>query len=294
MNSSKKTKLALLTTIVILVICFIPAVQGKQPLPTIIRPIEDWIYAGNPFGAGPGFGDPDSMLIQRCLCFVTDPEVDYGGYIVETFRKDKSLLITIYISVWGMPMAIRDIMAIGSPEEWIFVGVMDFTYTATFILEKHIPGGDLLDWDFGDFVLDNKGVPRPLIVPFGHVRAGPRGPGADLPAWWILYYYQRVIGGHFVTLDFQSVGSGNYIQPGWNPPFQGGTGDPISTGEEGTVICHQQAFYSYDLDLNDPDVYQFTEWTTPDGVFKEGGILRQSPLLMPETWPSEYIILTPI
>ena len=299
MNKSKTKKLALLTTVILVisVFSFIPMVQAKQPS-TSIRPIEDWLdagFSGNPFGAGPGYLDPDSGLAQRCLKTVDDIDagVTYDGYIVETFRKDKSLQYTIYIDVWDMPMAIRDFTAIGTVDEWIFVGVMNFTYTTTFILEKHVRGGLLLDF-MGEFVLDNKGEFRPLIEPFWRVPAGPRGPGADLPEWWILYWYQHVISGHFVMLDFQSVGSGNYIAPGWNPPFQDPeAGEPDLLLEEGTVEVWQQAFYSYDLDLNDPEVYQGTEWLTPDGVFKEGGKLRQSPLLMPETWPLEYVTLTP-
>lgn len=284
MNSSKTKKLVLVATIVIIGFWFIPNVQGKQPS-TSIRPIEDWFF-GNPFGGSPGYADPDSMRAQRCLATV--PEADsYEGEIIETYRKDKSILLTVTLSVSGMPMALRDLTAVGTDEEWFFVGVMDFTFEAHLILEKHVPGGDLLDWDFGPLVTDNKGEPAPLIVPFGHLPSGPRNPGDFLPAWWLVYFYPTEIGGHYVYEDFVSEGFGNYIQPGWNPFTS--EEDPVLKSETANVECHQQVFISEDFDVNDPDVYQWTSWTVPYGVFKDGGILRQSPLLMPEKWPYEFI-----
>jgi len=289
MNKSKTKKLALLTTVVILVVCFVPVVQGKQPSIST-RPIEDW-FANNPFGGSVGYGDPDSMLGQICLGWVEYDAESYEGIIIESLRTDQSLHFSIHISVIGMPMTIRNFNAIGTPGEWIFVGVMDFTYTAEFILGKKIPGGPLLDNVYDEdgivFVPDNKGEPRPLIVQsYGEIDKGKREPGAELPVWWILYFYQHVVGGHFVEIEFISdTTSGNYIKPGWSPFLPG---DPVLLGA-GNVKVHQLAIYSYDLDLDDPDVFQYTEWVTPDGVFYEGGPLKKSPLLMPETWPVEFI-----
>ncbi|MFX0020140.1 MAG: hypothetical protein ACFFAK_18755 [Promethearchaeota archaeon] len=293
MNRIKTKKLALLTTVVVLTLCLLPTAQaygGSSCSCIKIRPIEDWLYAGNPFGSGPGFLDPDNMLIQRLLEFVFDAE-SYEGSIVEWLMKSGSLLYYLSIKVKGISIAIRDANAIGTPEEWIFVGEVDYTYRAMFVLEKEIPGGPLMDWDFGPPVPDEHGNPQPLIVPFAEIPEGERGQGADLPAWWVLYFYARELGGHFKWLHFKSYGSGYYIEPGWNPPFQGGTGDPISTGEEGTVEVNQMAFYSYGLPLDDPDVFQLTVWSVPEGVFYEGGPVVQSPLCMPETWPIEYVKL---
>ncbi|MFX0025628.1 MAG: hypothetical protein ACFE8M_04375 [Candidatus Hermodarchaeota archaeon] len=293
MNRIKTKKLVLLTTVVVLTLCFLPTAQayGGSGCSSIkIRPIEDWLYADNPFGSGPGFWDPDSNLIQRLLEFVFDAE-SYEGYIVEWMMKDGTLLYYLSIKVKGIAIAIRDATAIGTPEEWIFVGETDYTYSAMFILEKEIPGGPLMDWDFGPLVPDEHGNPQPLIVEFANIPEGEREQGADLPAWWVLYFYAHEVGGHFKWLHFKSYGSGYYIEPGWNPPFQGGTGDPISTGEEGTVEVNQMAFYSYGLPLDDPDVFQLTVWSVPEGVFYEGGPVVQSPLCMPEYWPREYVKL---
>jgi len=290
MNKSKTKKLALVTTVTILVICFLPTVQGKRPALNI-RPIDDWLY-NNPYGAGTGYLDPVSMLAQRCLGpgILGDPSIEYEGIISERLRVDQSLHITIHISVKGMPMAIRDFTALGESDEWIFYGVMDFTYTAEVILEKKIPGGPLMDW-MGDIVPDNKGELQPLIVPsYGEIAKGKREPGAELPVWWILYYYLHEVGGHFVMTDFISDASGHYIEPGWSPfpwsPFFGG--EPIPY-EAGNVEVHQLAYFGYDLDLEDPAVLQWTVWTAPEGVLYEGGPLKQSPLCMPETWPFEYV-----
>lgn len=286
MNKSKTKKLALLTTVVILVLCFIPAVQGTKTSNNSIniRPIEDWLYAGNPFGSGTGYLDPDSMLSQRCLAYVWEEGVTYEGYIVEKLMGDGSLHITVKIRVEGMPMAVRDWIA----EEWIFVGVMDFTYRGVIILEKEIPGGHLYDWDFGPLVPDEHGDPAPLIVSTDYIPENlpDRVPGADLAPWWVIYWYQHELGGHFEWLEFKSKGSGNFIEPGWNPfvPW-----DPVLTEEEGNVKCHQIAIYGYNLPENNPNVYQWTVWSVPEGVFAPGGPLVQSPLLMPEMWPAEYV-----
>ncbi|MFX0059127.1 MAG: hypothetical protein ACFE85_17075 [Candidatus Hodarchaeota archaeon] len=289
MNQIKVKKLVLVITVAVLSLCLIPVVYGKHPS-TSNRPIGDWLV-GNPFGSSPGFADPDNMIVQRSLVPVVAAN-SHVGEIIETCRADKSILLTIYLEVYGMPFALRDLTAIGTDEEWFFVGVMDYTFEMHIVLEKHVPGGLLLDWNFGDLVTDNKGNPAPLIEPFGRIPSGPRNPGDFLPAWWLLYFYPYVVGGYFVYEDWVSVGSGNYIEPGWNPPFQGGTTDPVSTGEEGNVDHHQQVIISYDLDVNDPDVYQLTSWTVPFGVFKDGGILRESPLLIPETWPYEDLIIS--
>lgn len=291
MNKSKTKKLAIVTSVAILVVCSIVAVQvagtsGSPGFPEnsiSIRPIEHWLE-NNPYGAGTGYLDPDSMLSQRCLGpgLMYDEDVKYEGLITERVMPDGSLHITIHLKVEGMHMAIRDWIA----EEWIFVGVMDFTYISEIILEKHIPGGPLMDWDFGDLVPDNKGELRPLIVPsYGEIPQGKREPGAELPVWWILYYYLHEVGGHYVMLDFISDASGHYIEPGWNP-FSGDA--PVLLGER-NVKVHQLAIYSDNLDLEDPDVYQWTVWVVPEGVFYEGGPLKQSPLIMPETWPFEYV-----
>jgi hypothetical protein len=283
MNRSRTKQLALFTTAVLLIVCFVPSVQGWAGYSCRInvRPIEDWLEAGNPFGSGPGFLDPDSMLSQRLLSDVYGAE-SYRGFIIETLMGDGSLLYYLYIEVKNVPVAIRD-WNIG---EWIFVGYVDYTYRAVFILDKEIPGGDLLDWDFGDLVPDENGDLQPLIVPFAHIPEGQpdREMGADLPAWWILYWYQHEVGGHFVYLHFKSDGSGNFIEAGWNP----GPDPPVMLGE-GNVEVNQQAFYSDHFDVNDPDVYQFTSWSVPEGVLIEGGPVVQSPLLMPETWPLEYV-----
>lgn len=288
MNRTNLKKILLLVTVGITVLSVIPIVYAKQPS-TSIRPIEDW-FLGNPFGASPGYADPERLIVQRCLATV--PEVEYYGEIIETFRKDKSILLTIYLEVYGMPFALRNISqaALGTDEEWFFVGEMDYTWEATIVLEKHVPGGVMYDWDFGDFVTDNKGNPAPLIVPLGHISSGPRNPGDFLPAWWLLYFYPYLIGGHYVYEDWISVGSGNYIElNGWSP-FEGG--DLILLTETADVNHRQQVFISDDLDVNDDDVYQWSSWTLPYGVFKDGGKLRESPLLMPETWPFEDCIIS--
>ncbi|MFW9948169.1 MAG: hypothetical protein ACFFDX_15195 [Candidatus Odinarchaeota archaeon] len=296
MNRIKTKKIALLTTVALLILCFLPTTQAYSGSSCCIktRPIEDWLYAGNPFGSGPGFADPNTLIIQRLLESVFDAD-SYKGSIVEWMMKDGTLLYYLCIEVKGIAIAIRDIPAIGTPEEWIFVGETDYTYRAMFILEKEIPGGLLMDWDFGPPVPDEHGNPQPLIAPFGYIPEDlpDREPGADLPVWWILYYYAHEIGGHFKWLHFKSYGSGYYIEPGWNPPFQGGTGDPISTGEEGKVVVNQMAFYSnyYASRLGEPHYYQSTVWSVPEGVFYEGGPVEQSPLCMPEYWPLEDVIL---
>ena len=64
--------------------------------------------------------------------------------------SDGSLLYYLNIKVEGIPVAVRDWIA----EEWIFIGEVDYTYRAIFILDKEIPGGPLLDWDFGPLVPD--------------------------------------------------------------------------------------------------------------------------------------------
>jgi hypothetical protein len=289
MKRTNLKKILLLATVGIVVLSVIPVVYAKQPS-TSMRPIEDW-FLGNPFGASPGYADPERMIAQRSLATVYGA-ASYNGDITETFIKDKSILLTIDLEVYGMPFALRNLTAIGTDAEWFFVGEMDYTFEAHLVLEKHVPGGVMYDWDFGDFVTDNKGNPAPLIVAQGRIPSGPRNPGDFLPAWWLLYFYPYLVGGHFLYEDWESVGSGNYIEPGWNPPFQGGTTDPVSTGEEANVNHHQQAFFNWDFDVNDPDVYQWSSWTLPYGVFKDGGVLRYSPLLMPETWPYEDCIIS--
>jgi hypothetical protein len=287
MNRTNFKKILLLVTVGITVLTLIPVAYGKQPSSST-RPIEDWLI-GNPFGTGPGWVDPNTMLSQRYLGTVDDAD-GYDGYVIETMRKDKSILLTVSLNVYGMPFALRNLTArVLNPEyEWFFVGVMDYTFEAYIVLEKHVPGGDLLDWDYGPLVTDNKGNPAPLIVPFGHIPSGPRRPGDFLPAWWLLYWYYDVVGGHFGYENWISVGSGNYIAPGWYP----GSGDPLFLPETADVNHHQQVITSWDLDVNDDDVYQWTQWSVPSGVFKDGGKLRQSPLLIPETWPYEDLIIS--
>jgi len=284
MNRTNLKKICLVATLGIMVLSVIPVVFAKQPS-TSIRPIEDWLF-GNPFGASPGFADPERMIAQRSLA----PVSNYDGEVIETLRKDKSILLTIYLEVYDMPFALRNLTAIGTDEEWFFVGVMDYTWEATIVLEKHVPGGVMYDWDFGDLVTDNKGNPAPLIVPQGRIPSGPRNPGDFIPVWWLLYFYPYLVGGHYVYEDWISEGSGNYIALGWNPFFS--EDPPILLPETANVNHHQQAIFSDDLDVNDPDVYQWTSWTVPYGVFKDGGILRESPLLMPETWPYEDCIIS--
>ncbi|MFX1496184.1 MAG: hypothetical protein ACFFBH_01525 [Promethearchaeota archaeon] len=284
MNSSKTRKLALVVIVVTLVFCFIPVVQGTKTSnkSITILPIEDWLM-GNPLGAGPGYLDPDSMLSQRCLGTVADAE-SYEGYVVEKILNDGSRHYTVNIEVKGVPMAVLDWIA----GEWIFVGMMDFRYTAKFILEEEIPGGEILDWDYGDFVLDENGNPAPLIVPImPTVPAGNRNmDGWYLPSWWILYFYQYEIGGYFEWMEFKSQASGNFIEPGWYPSPTGPS--PVLL-EEGNVMVHQIAIYGYNLPLNNPNVNQYTSWSVPEGVLYDGGPLVQSPLLMPEMWPVEYV-----
>jgi hypothetical protein len=277
MNRTNLKKVLLLTTLGIAVLSLIPAVQATQPSISI-RPIEDWLK-GNPFGGGPGYYDPARDLSQRCFMKLTNPEFEgsYTGEIVEVLRNDKSLYITVFLSVEGMPMGIFD----WSEDTWIFFGEMNFTYTAAIILEKKVPGGYFVDnvWDDENnlvFVPDNKGELQPLVAPWLYIEKEMRKPGAPIPSWWILYWYQRVVGAYFVMSDFQSSASGNYV----------------NNGEPGNVECHQMALYSDKFDVDDPDVYQWTEWTTRYGVFYEGGPLKKSPLLMPEMWPYEDIILS--
>jgi hypothetical protein len=294
MNRIKTKKLALLTTAVVLIMCLLPTAQAYSGSSISMRPIEDWLYAGNPFGSGPGFADPDSMLIQRLLEFVFDAD-SYKGSILEWRMKDGTLLYYLSIEVKGIAIAIRDILAIGTPEEWIFVGETDYTYKALFILKKEIPGGPLMDWDFETIVPDEDGTPQPLIAPFAYIPEDlpDREPGCQLPAWWILYWYEQEIGGYFEWLHFKSYGSGHYIEPGWNPPFQGGSGDPISTGVEGKVEVNMMAYFSdyYASRLDEPHYWQSTVWSVPEGVFYEGGPVEQSPLCTAEYWPREYVKL---
>ena len=89
--------------------------------------------------------------------------------------------------------------------------------------------------------------------------------------------------------EFKSKASGNFIAPGWYPSP---TGPPPVLLEEGNVKVHQIAIYGYNLPLNNPGVYQFTSWSVPEGVLYDGGPLVQSPLLMPEMWPVEYVKLS--
>ena len=215
------------------------------------------------------------MIAQRSLATVFEAD-SYDGYIIESLQKDKSILLTVYLEVHSMPFALRDLYT----GEWFFEGVMDYTYEAHFVLEKHIPGGEMLDWDYGDLVTDNKGQPAPLIVSSGKIPSGPRVLGDFLPVWWLLYFYPYLIGGHYVYEDWISEGAGYYYD------------DPEQIMY--SVNHHQQAFVSDDLDVNDPDVYQWPSWSVPYGVFKDGGIIRQSPLLMPETWPYEDCIISPM
>jgi hypothetical protein len=292
MIKSKTKKLTLVTTVAILVVCSIVAVQvaAKSGTPGFpeksisIRPIEDWLE-NNMYGAGTGYLDPESMLSQRCLGpgLMYDEDVTYEGLITERVMPDHSLHLTIFLKVEGLSMAIRDWIA----EEWIFVGVMDFTYTAEIILEKQIPGGPAMDWDYGDFVTDSEGNPAALIETLFEIPKEKRGPGAELPVWWILYFYQHEVGGHYVMNDFISDASGNFIEPGWNPFSP----DPpiLIPGAEGNVKVHQLAVYSDNFVLSDPGVFQWPSWAVSEGVFYDGGPLVQSPLLMPEMWPFEYV-----
>ncbi|MFW9854461.1 MAG: hypothetical protein ACFFFG_05345 [Candidatus Thorarchaeota archaeon] len=233
-NMSKLSrKLAVGVILGFMIFGFIPVVQGVQT--ERIRPLDDWIYgndpatwdstdywsthtnrrwddwikgdtmAGNPFGGWGALSDGESNLFISFDWIALNDEIEYDGFVLERAMPDGSLRIGVNLNVKNMYIEVyRFAEDWNWPrffyiEELVLVGTMDYQFQTEFILDKDIPGG---------------------YFPWGQfVAPGVREPGAELPPLWMTYYFGRIIGARFLSFQFNGIGSGDLVYPGWLPPL---------------------------------------------------------------------------
>jgi len=144
MNKSKTKKLALLTTVILVisVFSFIPTVQAK----TSERPIMDWLQSPPffpPFGNAHSLGwiDDTGLFMwphfdyPRNIWAAEHPIWDclsYNGYVLERELTNNMIMITIYLKVDGVPFH----MTYGDPVgPLIFEGMMHYTFRWNMIID---------------------------------------------------------------------------------------------------------------------------------------------------------------
>ena len=192
MNKSKTKKLVLLTTVAILVLCFIPAVQAAKS--SYKRPLLDWSVNNRSLG---GWGS-DTKIVYPDLWIGGVEEYEYSGHIIQKILKDGSFLLTVNLVVKDIWVEIYD-----SEMVLLLVGRANLNYQFVAILDDYIPGGTK-HYMFMD---------PPQHVP---VAAGPRGFWDELPWWLDMNFYGGIMGtqvlmGHVVMAgEGECTGEGGY------------------------------------------------------------------------------------
>ena len=140
----KKTKIILLATLGICLLSFMPAVVGKAD----VRPIEAFTDTNDYVAA---WLEPESNLIIFPHGFyVTPPGLEtiadciHSGSVLERELKNGDILYKVNLHVKGAMMLVGY-----AGDRMIFVGEMDYYFTATIIVYEGELGGDLpnLVWD---------------------------------------------------------------------------------------------------------------------------------------------------
>ncbi len=133
----KKTKIVLIATLGICLLSFMPAVVGKADS----RPISDFTDTNDLTGVA-AWLDPESNLIIFPHGFLVTPpgtenitNCEHHGSVLERDLKDGRILYKINLHVKGAMMLIAYYQ-----DRMIFVGEMDYSFTATVIVEGEFGG----------------------------------------------------------------------------------------------------------------------------------------------------------
>ncbi|MFX1484585.1 MAG: hypothetical protein ACFFCP_15515 [Promethearchaeota archaeon] len=218
-------------------------IYAAMPMPSVqaakterIRPIEDWIYSnnpsnfdptdhfsthtratwddwiradtwsGNPFGSWKGFFDPANLKAVTLDWLAFNEMVDYDGFVLETDMPDGSLEISINLVVKGLYFEVYNIAedwrypTLIYAEDLVLFGKMNYQFRLAFTLQRKIPGGYIPYIDLS-------------------IEPGVREPGAELPPLYLIYYWGAIIGARYESFEFNGVGSGDFVEPGWYPPL---------------------------------------------------------------------------
>lgn len=218
MNKSKTKKLALLTTVAILLLCFIPAVQAK----TTKRSIDNWVVPeifADPYGINPhslGWANEADLAIwpHNFPLWLPDPFVpiwdctSYDGYVLEREVKGNKLAVTVYLKVTGVPFTLTRWIEFDPPPNDppfgyqlpIFTGMMHYIFKVNFILDLD------MYWDEFAFFNDWYG-----FYPEGYEFE-------SIPYMPLVFYaYGWVSSCEFGSIHFNGAGTGEFIESydGW-------------------------------------------------------------------------------
>jgi hypothetical protein len=196
-----------------------------------LRHIDDWM-ANNPFGSSPGWGGHDYEDTWYIVYLADDYEWNwhdftYTGCLLEEVRPDGSLKFTVILRASNVYIEVyNSAYPVGGREDLIGIGTMDFLWIHTFILDPVIPGGDT--W-------------------WGYVEPGVRGPGCEIPFFFIYAFFPEVIGGRELKGDFEGYGSIDLMEPGsyWYPDPGYLDPLPVPTGETANVYVHQESYIDW-------------------------------------------------
>lgn len=234
MNKSKTKKLALLTTVVIFVLCFIPAVQAAKG--SYKRPIEDW--AVNNWSVGGWATETPTEYLEVYPDWWMDgfEEYEYSGHVIEKRLKDGSFLLTVNLIVKDIQVVIFKEVVPPLPQEPYMVTVLEgranFNYQFVAHLDVDIPGDDFVPY-YGDWIW---------------IDPGTRFSGFEIPWWLQMFFFGDIIGAQVLTSHGVLAGQGEC------------TGEGGYEAGPATFIVNQRGMGNKDFPLDHPVMEPWGFW----------------------------------
>ena len=248
MNKSKTKKLALLTTVILVisVFSFIPAVQAK----TTKRSIEDWLVPVPGInGHAMAYANeadlaiwPHNWPLWLAETFVPIWDCTYDGYVLEREVKGNKLAVTVSLHVTGVPFTLTRWIEFDPPPNEpplgyqlpIFKGMMHYTLKVNFILDL-----DLYEIEFASFN-DFYG-----FYPEGYEFE-------SIPYLPLVFYaYGWVSSCEFGSIHFNGAGTGEFLESydGWE------------VDDSAKVKVHEISMFDKDFKPDHPKDYgEFGFW----------------------------------